>query len=154
MALRDLVSLDVALSMAAEAHTANDVLAATQQVQNAFGRPKGHALLHSVTVIDQDDQAQALDIVFMRSNVALGTEGAVVSIVDADALEILGVVSVAAADFADFIASQAATKAGLNIGLHADPASNDQALYVGVVTRGTPTPTAAGMTLRITLERL
>ena len=139
--------IDVTLSVPAEAVDDNDVLAATQEVQDFFRIPGGQAYLHSLTVLDEDDQGAEMDIVFLDSNVALGTEDAAVSITDANARQIIGIVNVATSDYTDLIGCQLATLR--NIGLALKAASGDSSIYIAAITRGTPTHTASGLKLKL-----
>ena len=97
------------------------------------------------TVVDADDQKQDLDVLLLHSGVSIGTENAAVSVSDADAAEILGVVSFVAADYLDLGGVAVAAKQGLNVALSSGSAST----YVAVVSGGTGTYTASGITLRL-----
>jgi hypothetical protein len=141
--------IDVTLSLDTSAYASGDVLAATQEVANAVAANGGKAVLHSVTVLDKDDQGQALDLVFLRTNVSLGTENAAVSITDADAEEILGVVQVTAGDYLDFGANRVATMPSVGLVLEAGAASTS--LYLAAVSKGTGTYSASGIVVKLGL---
>jgi hypothetical protein len=141
--------IDVTLSLDTSAYASGDVLAATQEVANAVAANGGKAVLHSVTVLDKDDQGQALDLVFLRTNVSLGTENAAVSITDADAEEILGVVQVTASDFLDFGANRVATMPSVGLVLESGAASTS--LYLAAVSKGTGTYSASGIVVKLGL---
>lgn len=142
--------VDVTLSLdTSAAYAAGDVLADTQVVSNALRIINGNGLLNSVVVIDEDDQNQPLDLVFLSANVSLGTENLAPSIADSDARNILGIVRVNASDFVDLGGVGVATITGLTLGLQA--ASGTPNLYVAAITRGTPTHTAAGLRLRLNI---
>jgi hypothetical protein len=143
--------LDLTLSLDTAAYATGDVLAATQELASAVPSNGGHALLHSIVVTDKDDQGQAMDIVFMRTNVSLGTENAAVSIADNDADEILGIVPVAAADFIDLGGVRVATIPGIGLTLEAGASSTS--IYVGAISRGAGTYTASGVTVRVGLAQ-
>jgi hypothetical protein len=143
--------LDLTLSLDTAAYASGDVLAATQELATAVPSNGGHALLHSVVVTDKDDQGQAMDIVFMRTNVSLGTENAAVSIADNDADEILGIVPVSAADFVDLGGVRVATIPGIGLTLEAGASSTS--IYVGAISRGAGTYTASGVTVRVGLAQ-
>jgi hypothetical protein len=139
---------EVTLTLDTSAYTANDVLAATQEITNAFSAPGAKAILQTLTVLDQDDQAAAaMDFYFMSENVALGTENAAVSIADADAAKVQGVVPIATGDWKDLINSKLACIK--NIGLVLTPTASSRSLWIAATTAGTPTQTAAGITLRL-----
>lgn len=132
-----------------------DVIADTEIIPGqVFRAAKGVSMLRSLTVLDKDDQGTAIDVVLLSRLVSLGTENAAISITDANAEAILGVVSVAAADFTDLINSRVATKSDINLALAADPGSNSAELYAALVCRsGTPTYTASGLIVSFGIER-
>jgi hypothetical protein len=137
---------DVILTLDANAHVAGDVLSDTVAI-TLPRMPKDNAALRgeivSLQVLDEDDQAQDLDVVFLKANRSLGTKNAAVSISDSDARDIIGVVQVT--DYIDLINSQQARPSFDPIPFELAAA----ALYVSTITRGTPTPSAAGMRLRV-----
>jgi hypothetical protein len=143
--------LDVTLSLDTSAYATGDVLAATQEVANAVPGNAGHALLHSITINDKDDQGIALDLVFLRTNVSIGTENSAVSISDADADEVLGIVQVSSSDFIDLGGCRVATLAGIGLTLEAGAASTS--LYIAAISRGAGTYTASGITLKLGLAQ-
>lgn len=140
--------IDVTLSLDTSAYADGDVLADTQEVAGLFPAGGGCMVLQSVTVLDEDDQGVGLDILFLDSNVSLGTENSAPSISDANARSILGRVSVTASDYFDLGGSRIATIAGL--GLVLKGAAGATSVWVAAVTRsGTPTYTAAGLKLKL-----
>lgn len=139
--------VDVTLSLDTSAYAVGDVLAATQEIVNAVPSTGGATALHSLLVLDKDDLGLGLDLVFLDANVSIGTENAAVSITDADAARILGVVPVAAGDFVDLGGCRVATLKGIGLALRADIAS--RSIYVAAISRGTGTYTAAGISLRL-----
>jgi hypothetical protein len=138
---------DVTLSLDTVAYADGDVLAATQTLTNAVRVNGGRAVLQSIMVIDEDDQGQAFDIVFFSATQSLGTENAAVSITDAGARDILGLVPVASADFKDLGGVKIATLP--NVGLFLEAASGSRDLFIGAISRGTGTYTASGLRLRL-----
>ena len=147
--------VEVTLSLDTSAYASGDVLAATQEVANVFsGRRR--AWLESLVVLDKDDQAQGLDLVFLRSNASLGTENAAFSPSDAIAEEILTIVEVASGDYYDMTNSQIAIKsasagdAGMGVLLEA---ASGTSLFLGAISRGTGTYTASGVVLRFGFVR-
>lgn len=139
---------DVALSCDTAAYASGDLIADSQAVDAVFRAADALGVIQSVQVIDEDDQGAAIDIYFLSANSSLGTENAAPSITDANARNILGVVSVAAADYKDLGGVKVATKTG--VGIVAKPATGTDDLYVAVVSNGsTPTYTATGLRLRV-----
>lgn len=144
--------IDVTLSLDTNAYADNDVLAAPQEVPNVFRLPGGVVMLDSIVLLDEDDQAQDIDLVFMNATGSLGAENAAVGPTDGVAGTILGIVSVAAAEYSDLANSQIATKRGLGLPLEAAAASTS--LWMGAILRsGTPTYTAAGIKLKLGFRR-
>lgn len=140
-------SATVTLSLDTSAYATGDVLAATQEIADVVPSVGDATALHSLVILDKDDQGQGLDIVFLDANVPLGTENAAPSITDANAAHVLGIVSVAAADFVDLGGCRVATLSG--IGLVLQPAADSRSVYVAAISRGTGTYTAAGIDLRL-----
>ena len=126
-----------------------DVLADTQQLflesrgtdPNAMPRNSGSLILVNAQVIDKGDQAPALDIVVLRSNVSLGTENSAPDISDANAVEVLKVINIEAGDYNDMGAWQLAEKVQIATVLQGDV--DAKTLYVGLIARETYTPGAA-----------
>ena len=105
----------------------------------------------SITIIDKDDQAAAgLDLYFLKEDVAFGTINAVPSISDANAEHLVGRVRLSSADWTDLGGVKYADLHNLNIPFML--AAGSTTLYVAGVTLGTPTQTASGLVLRITVE--
>jgi len=138
---------EVTLSLNTSQYASGDVLADTQAITAAMHVNGGAGVIDSVVVLDKDDQAAALDLVFLQTNVAIGTENSAVSITDTAADEVLGVVEVAAGDFVDLVNNQVAFKGNLGIIVQAPSGVDD--LYVAAISRGTGTYTASGITLKI-----
>jgi len=145
---------ELTLSLDTNAYADGDVLADTQEIANVFRCPSGIGYLIGLTLLDKNDQAGALDIVFLRSNVSVGNENAAVSVTDANADEIVTIVVVAAADYVDLVNSRLAVKntsdGGMGVLLVPD---GTDSLYVAAISRDTKTYTASGITLKIGLMR-
>ena len=140
--------LSLTISADTSAYADNDLLFDTQEVVQAFLRPGGQLLLHSLTLLDQDDLGVAIDLGFLDDSGSLGTENAAVSVTDAVAQGIGAVVPIAVSDYTDLVNSQVASVENLGIMLQA--ASSDTSLYVaGIVRSGTPTYTASGLILKL-----
>ena len=83
----------------------------------------------------------------MRTNASIGDENDPVSVADGDADEILGVISIVAADYVDLLNSQIVVKT--SIGIVVDAAAAATSLFVAAISRDTKTYTAAGITLKL-----
>lgn len=144
--------IEVTLSADTSIYANNDVLADFQEITDFFGSSGGRATIHSVTVIDEDDQGTALDLYVSRTGGTLGTENGAINITDANAREMQVLAIVAAADFVDTINNRVATKR--NIDLPVVALAGSTSLYIGAVVRsGTPTYTAGGLKLRLYVTR-
>lgn len=141
--------VEVTLTTDTAAYASGDVIADTQIVAAAVRANDAKGVLHSVTIIDQDDQKALLYIYLLSANVSMGTENSAPSISDANALEILGPpVAIAVADYYDLGGVSIAGKDA--IGKVVKPATGTDDLYVAVVNgTGTPTYTASGLKLRL-----
>lgn len=143
---------DVTLTLDTNAYADNDVLAIPQEVKGVF-TPGGVARkLVSVMALDEDDQNQDFDLVFMNADGTLGTINSAVSISDADARKIIGYVRmVASTDADDLINSRIFFKSNINMILQ--PTYASQSLWVAAIVRsGTPTYTASGIKLKLGFE--
>lgn len=139
--------IDVTLSLDTAQYAANDLLADTQVVTNAARISGGQVTLQSVHVLDEDDQAQSFDLVFLDTNTSMGTENSAPNISDANARNILGGVSILAANYFDIGGASYTTKADINLRLKTN-GSRD--LYIAAIIRsGTPTFTASGIKLKL-----
>lgn len=140
---------DLVLSLDTDAYAQHDVLADRQELANVVGQPAGCGRIDSVVLIDFDYNARAITLVFLDSDVTIGTENSAVSISDANAAKILGKVELAAADYEDMKNSQFAQ--ALNIGLPFKCAAGSKSIYVAAIYRDATgdTYTASGIRLRI-----
>lgn len=140
---------EVTLSLDTSAYADGDVLADTQTLTDAVRVAGGRALLHSLVVIDEDDQKQTFDLLFFSANRSLGTENAAPSISDANARDFLGSVRVSTGDYLDLGGVAVATVR--NVGLFLEAAAGSRDLYLGAIVRGAATYTASGLRLRLGL---
>ena len=127
----------------------NEVFMVDYEVKGVFNKNLPRKLT-SIVVLDGDDQNVAFDLVFSSAAITLGTANEVVSISDANAANVLGVVKFVVATHAqDLINSIVFVMA--NIGLIMQGTSSS--LFVSAIVRsGTPTFTAAGMKIKLGFE--
>ena len=133
--------IDVTLTTDAEANADNDVIAQSIEIPNAVAVNGGSAIIQSIMILDEDNEAPSIDLIFQTDNTALASdEGEVVNISDADARDILGFVNVS--NYTDLVGCQVAIKT--NIGLVVQAASTTKSIFVHAVNRsgGTYTPAA------------
>ena len=141
----DLIDVDPTCEAASNAD--GDVIFTFTEIPNAVAVDGGSCLLHSVQLLDDDDNGGKIDLVFQTDDTTLGTLGAAVSESDANAGDILGYVQLET--YFDGINWQISSKT--NIGLVLKAASGTKSLYVAGVNRNgdAQTATAAGIHLRI-----
>lgn len=135
------------------AHTANDVLFNTQEVAGAFVKAGGVAELVGLVLIDQDDQSQEMDIIFLSTDYDMGTENSGADLTDAEALTVLATLTILTTDYDDLGGVSVATLPRSSLGYVMRAAAGATSVFVAGVTRGTPTHTASGMTLVLSLAQ-
>lgn len=139
----------VNLSLSESAYADGDLLADAQEIADVFTAHNQTAILHSIVLLDKDDQGEALDLYFTNSATSWGTENAAGAPSDAVADDIQGHVSIAGGDYNDLTNSQIVTKSNLGIVLKAN--SSGTSLYVAAISRGTGTYSASGIQLTLGL---
>lgn len=145
--------IDVTLSTDTSPYGAGDLIADTQEVAGAVATAGGLGLIHSVTVLDEDDQGAAFDIHFLQNSTSLGTENSVPNMSDANArLNFLARVPIASTDYTDIGGFRVATVGSQDKLIKA--ASGTTSIYIAVINgSGTPTYSAAGLKLRIGIQQ-
>lgn len=132
-------------------YASGDVLAIPTVLTAALRKTDGTGLLQSITLNDEDDQGVALYVVIMDANNSLGTINAAASITDANARNIIAIVPVETSDWIDLGGVKVATIR--NLGIPVKSVSGAATLFVGLITRGTPTHSASGITGRFGILR-
>ena len=139
-------------TLTAGAVDANDVLVDGETLEDILPNAGKPALLSEVQVISKDDSALKLEIVIFDDIAAdLGIIDAAVSITDAHAVSVLGVIVVETTDYTDWINSQRAQVKNVNLILRAKPgAAEPRDLRAGIIDRtgSAPTWSASGLTVR------
>lgn len=150
MSKRDTV-IDVTFVLDTSAYASGDVLSDVVAIPRAALSVGGSVVLDSLTLIDEDDQKQALTAVFLDTNNSLGTKNSAPNISDANARKVLGHVPVVANDYVDLGGVSIACVRNLGLVLKCDPAATS--LYVALVSGGTGTYTANGLKGKIGIRR-
>jgi hypothetical protein len=145
-------NVDFTLTLDTNVYASGDVLAATQAAADVFRLAGVTATLQSIILNDKDDQGGALDLVFLRSNVSIGTENAAVSITDANADEIIGIVSIETGDWKDLGGCRVATICDSRVGFLLN-ATSGTSLYLAAISRDAKTYSANGITGHLGLVR-
>lgn len=143
----------IQITPAAAAYGNGDVIYGQHQLAPAFRGNGLGALLQSVTFADPDKQNADLDIIICNTDMtgasSVLTDHVALSIDAADAPYVLARVRIEAADYLDLGGFSLAQKFNLAIPLQAR--TNDDDLFVIVVSRGTPTYTAVAHVLNLGL---
>ncbi len=127
------------------AYTANDVL--FPAIELDFGNQLVSGVIKHASILDTDDQAsQTITLYFAGSTFTLGMANSAISISDADAEKLLGTAAVTTST--DLIGS----RFGQNTDIGLPFTVNSGSLFVAASTGGTPTHTASGLKLRVTIE--
>ena len=137
----DVDLIDVDLVTDTDATADNGVISNPVEIPNAVSVVAGSSLLHSVQLIDDDDDGKAIDLVFTQVSTNLGTVNGAIDAADSVAASILGVVSLTS--YFDGIVWQISQKT--NIGLVLKAVASTKSIYVGAINRsgGAVTKTAA-----------
>tara|TARA_Y100000310_G_scaffold153949_1_gene153506 strand:+ start:118 stop:621 length:504 start_codon:yes stop_codon:yes gene_type:complete len=137
----DVDLIDVDLVTDTDATADNGVISNPVEIPFAVSDTGGRSLLHSVQLIDDDDDGATIDLVFTQVSTNLGTVNGAIDAADGVAASILGVVSLSS--YFDGIAWQISQKA--NIGLVLKAVAGSKSVYVGAINRngGAVTKTAA-----------
>jgi hypothetical protein len=117
----------------------------------------GVAKLVSVSVLDEDDQGIAFDILLLDASTSLGTVNNAMAASDALGRGVLGRMLVPAASFYDIGDCKFATVTGNtstgNLPMILKCGSSTTSLYVALVSRGTGTYTASGLRIKFGFEQ-
>lgn len=132
------------------AYTANDQVGAVNTLENAVADTKGSVELESVVVVDKAKAKQALDIFFFdEAPTLVSADNTEFELLDSEMLKCIGVVSIAAGDYADSKNSAIACKRDISLILQA--ARKSKSLYCVLVTRGTPTYAVGDLSVKLGL---
>ncbi len=138
--------VDVTLTLDTSAYASGDLLANTTEIASALRIANGTGFINSIRLLDTDAQNQSIDLVFLNANVSLGTLNATPTISDADAVNVLGVVSLLAGNYSSLGSSSVVMGYP---GLGVTSATGTTSIYVGAIIRGAGTYTASGIKLRL-----
>ena len=137
--------IDVTLTTDAEAHADNDVIAQSIEIPNAVAVTGGSAIIQSIMLLDEDDEAPTVELLFSQVNTAITDDeseaiGNNVADLDSTFRSFLGATTVS--NWSDLVDAQMAVKT--NIGLVVKAASDSRSIYVHAVNRsgGAYTPAA------------
>jgi len=133
------------------AYADGDLMANPEEVARVFPDGSSWVTITDLVVVDSDDQGEAFDVYLTTASGSWGTLNAAIDVTDALSASIVGEISVAAGDYADFVKNQVAFKHGLSVSI--PHTSGGTSIYVALVSRGTGTYTASGLTLKFGIEK-
>jgi len=147
----DLIKITGAqIGVSGAAYASGDVLGTTSPIKiEPIRYVYGTAILHSIVTQDLSAQGGAIDLVVFDSQptATTFTDNSALDIADADLPKVIGVISIAAADYATFSDSSVATTR--NIGLPIKSLATTPNLWVCPVSRDTKTYVANELSLAI-----
>lgn len=123
------------------------------EISGALSCRDAGAVLQSISVIDKSDQAGALDIAFFsRLPTIASAANAAISMTDANAAYYIGHVSIASADYLDFVDNRVANAKNIGLGVYnneTDSGGNSRtSIWAVLISRDAKTYAASGITLR------
>lgn len=126
--------IQVSQTTNASAYEAGDAVGALMTFANAAATSGGSIHVEGVTIVDEDSQLTAVDLVLFRASITAPTDDAVFDPTDAELLDCVGVVKFFQADYSTFNDNSVAHK---DTALTAKLSGTS--LFGVLVTRGTPT---------------
>jgi len=134
------------------AYSAGDAIGTIITLSDVFINPSGQATLMGLSIGDANSQASDIEVLVFDSEPSPGT----VTITDNTAVSLstgalalsCGVVSVSSTDYKAYAANSIATVK--NIGLPVWGTDGTRDLYIAIVSRGTPTYIADGLSISLT----
>jgi len=128
--------IDVTLTTDAEAIGNNEVIAQSIEIENAVSVKGGAGILQSVMILDEDDEAPAVDLLFSQVNTSITDDqgeaiGNNIGNLNSTFRSFLGFVNVS--NYTDLIDGQLAIKS--NIGLVIKAASDTKSIWVHCINR-------------------
>jgi hypothetical protein len=143
----DVDLIDVTLTTDAEAHADGDVIAQQIEIPNAVSVNGGAAIIQSIMLLDEDDEAPTVELLFSQVNSAITDDeansiGASTADLDETFRSFLGAITVSS--WSDLVDSQLGIKT--NIGLVVKAASDTTSIYVHAINRSGSNYTPAATT--------
>jgi|TARA_R100000084_G_C4644663_1_gene145967 hypothetical protein len=141
----DVDLIDVTLTTVAAAIGNNEVISQSIEIPNAVAVNGGSAIIQSVMLLDEDDEAPSIELLFSQVDTAIADAaseaiGNSVGDLDSTFRSFLGAITVS--NWSDLVDAQIGVKD--NIGLVIKAASGSQSIYVHAINRsgGNYTPAA------------
>lgn len=139
-----------AIGATTSVYAAGDSIGAKKTLSEVFMSSNGQATLMSVSVGDANKQNSELELLFFDADPAASTitENNPVNITVDELSQASGSVTILATDYKDYATNSVATLK--NVGLPLWSNSGSTGMYLAVVSRGTPTYTANGLSISLT----
>jgi hypothetical protein len=155
VSIGDIIRIFITPTITAGAYTAGDAIGGRLEFANAVWTDGGKGVIEKVVVVDRDQEQAPIDLVLFNQAFTATVDNAPFDPSDADLLNSLGYIDVAATDYADFSDNSVAAKAsGLRMPFAFQLASGT-ILYGQMVVRSGPTYTATSdLTIILTIRRL
>jgi hypothetical protein len=137
---------------AASIYADGDLVGGKITLASAVRAAGAGGVIQAITLTDLAKQSAAIDVIFFNADPSTTTftDNAAFDVADAELVNIIGIVKLAAADYAAFNDSSAICKTGINLPFVLAGTS----LYAALVTRGTPTYAATtDVKLRVTVQQ-
>ena len=156
-------------TLSTDAYTSNDVLFTTTEIPNAVLGNGGASKLLGVTLLNTDDAANDIDLVFMKVDKDLGTineavgSGSLWTNALATAAKVLGIMQIDHSDndvdlvnnlaWSSFKSGPSEANSGNNLPMLLQAESDSTSVYFAGVSRGGPTTPADGYEFIFHIER-
>lgn len=148
----DVTLISVTPTLDTSAYAAGDLLFDLTAVLAAVATAGDTCYVHSLTVIDKDSQAKAMDVYVAQGSTSLGTLNAAPNISDANVVanQMQLLCQIGTGDYVTLSGASIATIKNLGLPLKT---SGSTSFYIGAVTQGAPTQTASGIVLLVGVAR-
>lgn len=153
--MKRIISVTPDLASFATPYSSGDVLGAVNTIAGAVNDSKGVAKLDTIIVLDKANQKSDIDLVFFDSapDNSIGADNAAYALNDADLSKVVGRVSVAAANYVSSSTTNAEATIK-DVELSMQSIAGSEALYVAVISRGTPTyGSASDLIIKLCFEQ-
>ena len=153
--LDDVVVIRPTITVDTAIYAALDVIGGQLTLTNALRENGGSGILQSITIIDDDNEKAAFDIVLFGADPGgTTTDNNAWVHASGDPAKILGRITVSASDYVTMVTGSLAIACIRNIGLPVRNSEDTRDLYALIIATGTPTYTATtDLTVRFGILR-
>jgi len=147
---RNYKTFEVIPVVTAVQYTSGDCLFNVTELAFAAPHNGGTVTLEEIFVFDRDAQGVEMDILILNADYNLGTVNSPIDILDAEATAIQAFITLAT--WEDLTAFKVSWARPTSLGDVMKTAANSQSLWVCAITRGTPTHSVGGLTVRVVVS--